>query len=185
MSRKADHLQRERATIRIVHTLQVSPKGVPRVGWGPRRASMKRPTVSRVVHGVGSPWWAWVLGLCDKPASSTLLSALFEGPAWRAVHDGGSDGEGGAAIFATASARNACRACPSAAVALSRSGDWLVHKTMSLEAFPGFLFFSYPAPCSFDVDPALDPVSAATPRGHAPSPGTVGTPRPSPTCGGG
>ncbi len=56
---------------------------------------------------------------------------------------------GGAAIFATASARNARRACPSAAVALSRSGDWLVHKTTSLKAFPGFLFFSYPAALFF------------------------------------
>ena len=55
---------------------------------------MKRPTVSRAVHGVGSPWSAWVPGPCGKPTSSTLLSALFEGPAWRAVHDGGPMGRG-------------------------------------------------------------------------------------------
>lgn len=56
------------------------------------------------------------------------------------------------------------------------------HVTQSLSWVP-VLFL--PAPCSFDVDLALDPVSVATPRGHAPSPGTVRTPRPSPTYDGG
>jgi len=78
----------------------------------------------------------------SKSASSTLLSALFEGPSWRAVHDGGSDEEGALpSRWRRGIGGYPDPARDATAVALSRSGGWLAGNTTftrSLSWFPVF-----------------------------------------------